>query len=646
MKHSAVGLAILMIGVFPAAVMAATVAPFGAWKSPISPAMAASEGVGVGDVAVDGANVYWVESLPDEDGRNAVMMANGTGVQPVLPKNFSALNMVHEYGGGNLVAGGGVIHFPNAADQRLYVKAPGQRAKAITPEGPWRYADCTEDKPRRRLVCVREDHRVAGDVKNTLVAISSVGDGDVKILFEGADFVAAPRVDAAGGRIAWVSWNHPNMPWEATTLWVADIRADGALENQREVATGHSSVEPQWAADGRLYFVSDRSGWWNIYRFDGKKTTPLSPMAAEFSAPAWQFNASSYALLTDDRLVAAVTRNAITGLVEIDIGTGKSKAIDTPFVGIRSLRRYDDHHVVFVGDRVDRPPCLVKLDIATGKFSLLHVSRKMKVANGYISRAQEITFPVASGEISHAFYYPPRNSDYAGPEGRRPPLIVMAHGGPTANATPALSLAIQYWTSRGFAFLDVNYRGSSGYGRDYRNKLKGQWGVVDIQDVIKGAEYVAGKGLADPKRLIVRGGSAGGYVVLASLAFHNVFATGASYYGIGDLAALAKDTHKFESRYMESLVGPYPARADLYTARSPVKHIDGFKTPLILFQGLDDQVVPPTQSAAIANALRQKHIEVEYYTYPGEGHGFRKAENIIDSLNRELAFYRRILHLD
>lgn len=628
----------------------ARVAPFGTWTSPVTPAMVAGTGSDISDVTVDGKVVYWVERRPGEGGRNAVMALRGDKPVEITPRSIDARNQVHDYGGGNLVVSGGAVFFPNFTDQRLYRQNPGAAPIPLTPASAQktpglRYADCAVDHKQLRLICVVEEHRGDGQVVNRLEAIAADGGSNPVTLFEGTDFVAAPRVDLKGGKLAWVSWNHPNMPWDETTLWVADIGKDGKLEHKKAVASGAAVGEPQWSPDGTLYFVSDQSGWWNIYGYDGSRVKAIHPMAAEFSEPAWDFNYASYAIVNAHTIVAAVTENARSTLMKIDPASGKATPLETPFVAFHYLRRLSDQAVVFVGDGGDHFSRLVRLDLAGGQVATLRGGGALPIPETYISQAQDITFWPAEGEKSHAFYYPPKNPDYIAPKTARPPLIVMAHGGPTGMASPALSMNIQFWTSRGFAFLDVNYRGSSGFGRAYRNKLRGQWGVVDIEDVVKGARFVAQKGLADQRRLIVRGGSAGGYVVLAALAFHDVFAVGASYYGISDLSVLARHTHKFEQHYMDSLVGPYPARKDIYIARSPIHHLEGFKKPLILFQGLADDVVPPEQSQAIAKALVKKGLPVEFYTYPGEGHGFRVSADIIDALGKELAFYDKVLEL-
>lgn len=628
----------------PSSAAASRTAPYGQWESPVSAAMVAEQGLSFGELVTRGEAVYWIERRPEEGGRNAIVRhADGASID-VIPTGFNARNRVHEYGGGDIAPGpDGAVHFVNFADQRLYRVLPGQEPAAISPEGPWRFADCVLDAGRDRLICVGEDHGGGGEPRNLIVAVSMKG-GEIVELAGGSDFAASPRIDPTGSRLAWITWDHPDMPWDKTTLWLADIASDGSLRNVRKVADDAAIQQPQWASDGSLHYLSDAGGWWNIHVFDGGQSRPLHGTEADFADPAWVFNRSSYAIL-DDVIVAVMTKDASDRLVRIDRASGKVEEIETSYVRIGYVRPFGPEGVVFVGAGTTAPAEVVRLDLASGRTDVLADAGKVGVGPEWISAARAITVPVGGDEVTHAFYYPPKNPDFTAPEGTYPPLVVSAHGGPTGHSDPGFSLAIQFWTSRGFAYLDVNYRGSSGYGRAYRDKLKGQWGVIDIEDVVKAALYAADQGLADRERLIVRGGSAGGFVVLAAHAFHDVFATGANYFGVSDLEALARDTHKFESRYLDSLVGPYPERADLYKARSPINHLEGFDRPLIVLQGLEDRIVPPNQSDLIVEALRAKGITVEYLTFPGEGHGFRRPDSRIKSLEAELAFYQRVLGL-
>lgn len=621
------------------------IAPYGRWESPISAAMVAEQGLSFGELVTAGDIVYWIERRPDEGGRNAIVRFADDARLDIVPAAFNARNRVHEYGGGDIAPGHDGVYFTNYADQRLYRTVPGQDPVAISPEGSWRFADCVTDEQHPRLICVGEDHGGGeGEPRNVLVAVPMNG-GEVTELASGSDFVAAPRIDPSGRKLAWITWDHPNMPWDRTTLWLGDLASDGSLQNRRQVATGASILQPQWGSDGTLYYVSDESGWWNIQMFDGKTSRAVHRTEADFADPAWLFNYSNYAILDDGTIIAVMTDKAQDRLVRIDRANGKVTAIETPFARIGYVRPLGKTAVVFVGAGMREPAEVVRFDAATGKFETLARAGQREIGAEWISTARAITVPVGEGEVTHAFYYPPQNPNLMAPEGTLPPLVVSAHGGPTGHSDAAWSLAVQFWTSRGFAYLDVNYRGSSGFGREYRDKLKGQWGIVDIEDVVKAARFAAEEGLADPEKLIIRGGSAGGFVVLAAHAFHDVFATGANYFGVSDLEALARDTHKFESRYLDSLVGPYPERADLYKARSPINHLDGFTRPLIILQGLDDRIVPPNQSDMIVDALGERGITVEYLTFEGEGHGFRRPENRIRSLEAELDFYTRVLGL-
>lgn len=620
-------------------------APYGTWTSPVTPEIVAAQGIAIAEVAVDGDTVYWSETRPQERGRNAIVAWRDGSTREVTPADYNARTRVHEYGGGDFLVADGVVVFSRFSDQRLYRLAPGETPVAITGDSARRYADCVRDGRRKRLVCVSEDHRGDGEARNRLVSIPEGGRGEPVSLFQRSDFVAAPRLDPAGRQLAWLTWDHPDMPWDRSTLWLADIGAGGGLENRRQVATGAALSEPEWGPDGTLYYVSDRSGWWNLYRHGESGAESVSPISADLSFPAWQLDASRYTILDRHTALAVATREARDRLLRIDLDTGETTEIATDYVSIRQLRRLDARTAVFVGTSEREPARLMALDTGSGRQRLIRETATRPFADEFVSQARALTFPSAPGEVAHAFYYPPRNPGFRAPDQAAPPMIVSAHGGPTAHSDPGYSTAVQFWTSRGFAYLDVNYRGSSGYGRAYRDKLKGAWGVADIRDVVEAARHAAGEGLADPDRLIVRGGSAGGFVVLASHAFYDTFATGANYFGVSDLAALARDTHKFESRYLDSLVGPYPERADLYRERSPIHHLEHFDRPLIIFQGLEDRVVPPAQSERIAHSLRERGIEVEYMEFPEEGHGFRRAENRAAALRAELAFYRRVLDI-
>ena len=475
--------------------------------------------------------------------------------------------------------------------------------------------------------------------------MSPASAGPGKVLFDGSDFVAYPRVSPDGRRIAWIAWNHPDMPWDTTTLYVANLTSGSELSDITVVAggTAESVVEPRWDADGTLYFVSDRSNWWNLYRYRDGRVTPVFSLEAEIASPLWTLGQSNYALTGDGRAVVRYTIAARDRLGVVSLESGKLTALDLPFVGLSNIQLVSANTAVAIAASPTEEAAVVTIDLGTGGYEVLRVPGTLKLDAPFVSVAESIEFPTAGGLTAHAFYYPPTNPNFSGPAGgEKPPLVVKVHGGPTSHSKAELAMGIQYWTSRGFALLDVNHGGSSGFGRSYRERLKGNWGVVDVGDVVAGVRYLIGAGRVDGDRAAIRGGSAGGFTVLAALAFHEVFKAGANYYGVSDLEALARDTHKFEARYLDRLVAPLPEGRAVYEARAPIRHLENFKAALITFQGSEDKVVPPDQSRAIVAALKAKGVPVAYLEFEGEQHGFRKAENIVRSLESELAFYGRV----
>ena len=633
----------------------ARVAPYGTWTSPLSATAVAAGGLRLGTVALDDGDIYWLEGRPGEGGRYALVRRAPDGtIADVTPRDMNVRTRVHEYGGEAYVVADRVVYFANFADQRVYRLAPGQEPQAITSQGAWCYADFVLDAPRRRLICVREDHTGPGEAVNTLVSIlveGSVSEGDV--LASGYDFYSTPRLSPDGSQLAWLSWRHPNMPWDGTELWVADVTSAGTLENHKLIAGGpaESIYQPGWSPDGTLYYVSDRSGFWRLYRSDrsgrsGRSVVLNPPETAEFGRPQWVFGTSTWAFAGQPgeggRLVVSYTRNGSWHLATVDVASGALTNI-APEIMPHDWMTANETHAVLIAGSATQPDAVVRVDLASGTVDTLRRGSTLAIDAGYISVAEAMEFPTAGGARAHMFYYPPRNKDFGAPAGERPPLVVISHGGPTSAARPTLDLQIQYWTSRGFAVADVNYRGSSGYGRAYREALNGQWGIADVEDVISALRFLSAQGLADEHRAVIRGGSAGGYTTLAALTFHpEVFKAGASYYGVSDLEALEVDTHKFESRYSHSLIAPYPAAKDVYYHRSPIHAIDRLACPLILFQGLEDKIVPPNQSEMMAAAVRAKGLPVAYLAFDGEQHGFRKAETIIRCLEAELYFYGAI----
>lgn len=628
------------------------VKPFGTWASPIAAAQLAGAAVAMADLQVAGGRLWWRESRPTERGRQVLVTRGPDGVPRVVtPEGFDVRSRVHEYGGASYaVLPDGSVVFSRYDDQRLYRQHPGEAPRPLTPEG-YRYADCVLHPAGDRLVCVREDHTEAarrdnGEERNEIVWLSVAGGGAGEVLVTGSDFVAYPRPSPDGRWLAWLQWNHPDMPWDSTTLHVARFGPDG-LAGATRIAGGpdESVTEPAWDADGTLYFVSDRSGWWNLYRWRGGEVRPVSPMPREFGGPLWTHGASSYALTGDGRAVVRTSRDAVDRLGVLDLASGRLRDLALPFTSLTDVRLLDRDTAVLLAGSALAPPVLASVDLASGDHRVLHQPATTELGPEWISVPEAIEFPTAPGpggepRTAHAWFYPPRNPTARGPDGERPPLLVFVHGGPTSVARATFSLQRQYWTSRSFAIVDVNYGGSTTFGRDYRRRLNGQWGVVDVADCVAAVDFLVAQGRVDGERVAIRGGSAGGFTTLAALAFTDRFKAGANYFGVADIAALAADSHKFERKYDESLVGP-PDEA-LYRARSPLYHLDRFREPLVTFQGSEDKVVPPNQSRMIVEALRARGVPVAYLEFPGEAHGFRRAENIVRAQEAELYFYGRI----
>jgi dipeptidyl aminopeptidase/acylaminoacyl peptidase len=622
-----------------------TAAAYGSWRSPITAKMLVQGAVRFGDVTTDGDTVYWVEGRPEEEGRYVIVKRTADGTtQDVLPEPFSARTTVHEYGGGATAVHGGIIYFANYTDQRLWQIAPGEEPTPITPEGKLRFADFVYDGSRNRLISVCEDHsKNDHEPTNRIVAIS-LSDGKITTLIEGADFYSNPRVSPNGHELSWLAWHHPNMPWDGTELYIATLAADGSLGTARKIAGSkdESVFQPSWSPDGMLYFVSDRTNWWNLYASRGGKIMPILPMDAEFGVPQWVFGMTTYGFRPDGKIVARYTQSGKWSVVQIDPKSGAHENFDFPYSNVASIDVSGEHLFAISSSPTDSDS-LIDYDLATRKLQFIRRSSSVKSDVAYTSVPQAIEFPTTGGKTAHAFFYPPTNPDFTGPRGDAPPLLVLVHGGPTGATAAQFRLTTQYWTSRGFGVCDVNYGGSTGYGREYRNRLRDNWGVVDVDDAANASKYLAKQGKADPNKLIIRGGSAGGYTTLACLTFSNVFSCGASSYGISDLALMAHDTHKFESRYLDQLVGPYPREEARYRERSPIFHLERFNRPVILLQGLEDKIVPPNQAELILESLKKRGVPVAYVPFAGEQHGFRRAENIIRASEVELYFYSRIL---
>jgi dipeptidyl aminopeptidase/acylaminoacyl peptidase len=633
-------------------------APYGSWLSPITSDLIVAQSIALAEVRLDGEHIYWLEGRPQEQGRLVVVRADRHGGNAIdmTPKPYSARTRVHEYGGGSWTVSRGVIYFSNFSDGRLYgvsEAAPGPQALTPAPparERQWRYADGIIDHARGRWIGVREDHTVAGEPVNTIVAVDLAAAqpeaGDV--LVEGHDFFAAPRLSPDGRRLIWLAWDHPNMPWNGTTLYLATLDQAGRVAQAQAIAGGPSEsiFQPEWSPDGStIYFVSDRSNWWNLYGLDlaTRSTQPLAPMAAEFGLPQWNFGMSTYACVGGDRIVCAYYAAGLGRLAALDPASKTLAPIATPFTEFGSVRS-DGERIAFRAGAPDHPVSIVALDSIAGPPRVLKRSTDVldqtepRIAD-WLTSVQPIEFPTTGGNTAFGLFYPPRNPRFAPLAGEKPPLLVKCHGGPTSAASSALNLTTQFWTSRGIAVLDVNYGGSTGFGRAYRERLHGNWGIVDVDDCVNGAKFLAAQDLVDARRIVISGGSAGGYTTLAALVFRDLFQGGASHYGVSDVAALARDTHKFESRYLDRLIGPYPQEEALYRERSPLFHADRLSKPVIFFQGDEDKVVPPNQSEAMVEALRRKGNAVGYFLFAGEQHGFRKAANVQRCLDAELMFY-------
>jgi dipeptidyl aminopeptidase/acylaminoacyl peptidase len=623
----------------------ASVAAYGSWKSPISADLVVAGGIALGWPMAEDGTIHWTEGRPTEAGRVVLVRRLPDGqIRDVTPAPFNVRTRVHEYGGGAYLVSDGVAYFSHFADQRLYALQPGGIPQPVSRDAHYRYADGVADPGRKRLILVREDHSIPGqEAVNTLVSLSMDG-SDEQVLATGYDFYSNPRLNPDATQLAWLSWRHPNMPWDGCELWVAPVNTDGSLGTAALVAggKGESIFQPEWSPEGVLHWASDRTGWWNLYRQAGSGAEALYPMDAEFGQPAWSFGTRTYTFAGDSAIVCTYTQHGRDFLARLDPATRSITVYDLPFTSIQYLFAVNATTVGCIAGSPTSARALVQLDVASGVTQVVRQSSTVSVDEAYISVPESVSFPTENGLTAFGLFYPPRNKDFTAPAGERPPLLVKSHGGPTGATSAVLNLIIQYWTSRGVAVFDVNYGGSTGYGRPYRERLKGQWGIVDLDDCVNGARYLAEQGRVDGERLAIDGGSAGGYTTLAVLTFRGAFKAGASYYGVSDLEALATDTHKFESRYLDGLVAPYPAGRDVYLERSPIHHVDRLARPLILFQGLEDKVVPPDQAEKMSEAVKSRGLPVAYIPFEGEQHGFRKAENIKRALEAEFAFFARI----
>ena len=621
--------------------------PYGTWPSPITPDAIVAETIRLSSITLAGGRLCWLEGRPGEDGRSVLVrtdISEPGRIEDLTPPPFNVRSNVHEYGGGAYAVCGNRLWFSNLADGRIYAKAGTAAPAPLTAQGPARFGDLTLDARRGRLLAVRETHRSDSPPANELVAIS-IDDGSERVLASGQDFYAAPAPSPDGRHLAWLAWNQPDMPWDAAALWLAELDEQGGLGAPTRIigGAGCSAFQPAWSPDGALWCVADPEGWWNLHRLEGGALRCMHRIEHEFGKPLWQLGTTTFGF--DGEGAAVCTWRAgdgwRIGRLAPD-GSGSLHTIPIPWTSIDSLV-VEGSTAAFIGGAPDRSTSVVVLDLASGATRVLRTSSALAIDDGLLSRPVALDFPTGeAGEVAHGYWYAPHNASCRAPAGELPPLLVLSHGGPTGATGDTLKPSIQFWTSRGFAVLDVDYRGSTGYGRAYRERLYGEWGVVDVEDCVAGALHLAGTGRADPARLAIRGGSAGGYTTLAALAFHDAFRAGASYYGICDLEVLAADTHKFEARYLDRLIGEWPADRAVYRARSPLHHAERLGCPIIFFQGLDDRVVPPNQAKMMADALDRQGLPVACLLFEGEGHGFRKADTMRRCLEAELAFYGQV----
>ena len=678
--------------------------PYGAWPSPISAELVATDGRTFGHVALDGETVYWREERPSEDGRGVIVRDDDGTIEDVTPEGIDVRTLVHEYGGGDFAVHDGTVFFAAFDDQRVYRLDGMDEPTAITPEPEiergLRHADFEVSADGQFLYCVREDHDVTangemadrektdrvtargeiadgetadgeradrkdaederGEPTNEVVRIATEGEESPEVIASGHDFYAAPRLSPDGNRLTWLAWDHPRMPWDGTELYVTTLANDGSRTGAEVVLGGpdESVFQPIWSPDGSLYAVSDRTGWWNVYRvpLDGREPEPICDRPAEYGYPLWQLGLSTIAFLDDGTIAAIVTED---GEQHLELLRGDERTVaQLPFETFSPRLHSDGASLIVLAGGPRTPTSVVRWTPGNGP-EIVRRSTTVDVDDAYLSTPEHVTYETRDGEIAHAWVYLPTNPDVDHPtfvpstnsdpehaNEERPPLVVFAHGGPTGASSPTHDLALQYFTSRGFAVADVNYRGSTGYGRAYREALYGEWGVFDVTDTIDAARHLVDSGVVDPNRVAVRGGSAGGYVVLSALAFHDEFDAGTSYYGVADLTRLAEMTHKFESRYLDQLVGPYPDAADTYRERSPVHHADGVDAPVLLLQGADDPVVPLSQAEAMVDALAETDVPRSLLVFEDEQHGFRRADSRRRAVEAELTFYGEVFDFE
>jgi dipeptidyl aminopeptidase/acylaminoacyl peptidase len=619
---------------------------FGAWRSPITSELIVSETIGLSQLKVRGDETYWVESRPAERGRNVVVRYKpSSGAQDINSSPFNARSRVHEYGGGAFLVGPDSVYFSRFDDQFLYRQADSGGNPILVTNAPnLRFADGVFDATRNQIISVCEDHTNAGqEPRNYLASVSLDDKGKVTPIVSGADFYASPRLSPDGKILAWISWNHPHMPWDGAELWTGQIEANGNVSDLKKIAGGGSEsvYQPEWSPDGVLYFVTDPKGWWNIHRWTGSVVDVVHESQSEFGRPLWTLGSATYAFCSRG-VVCSYVEDGFWKLGLLDPQSKSLESIQVPYSAIFDLRAYDNRAVLIAG-APGLPTAIVEVDLAMGSHTVIKAASSVSVDAKYVSLPEAIEFPTSGGKKAFAFFYAPKNEDFQPDPNELPPLIVKVHGGPTSATTTALSLNTQFWTSRGYCVVDVNYGGSSGYGTEYRNRLKGQWGIVDLDDAVNAAAYLSKSGRVDGAKMAISGGSAGGYTALCALTFRSTFQAGTSLYGISDLEALLRDTHKFEAKYPFWLIGPYPETKDRYRERSPVHFADRITAPVIFLQGEEDTVVPPNQTELMANALLANGKLFGLIMFAGEQHGFRKADSIRRALDAELDFFSVVL---
>ncbi len=623
------------------------IAPYGSWRSPISSEMITRESISLDQVKIFNGQIFWLERRPTEAGRTVIVQDHDGRVTDLLPPPFNARSRVHEYGGGVYCVCEHGIYFVNDADQGIYCVQPGKVPSLVLQSDDLRFADLQYDPLRHQLLCICEDHTHSGmEPVNTLIAIDIAG-SKFHVLHQGYDFYASPRLSHNSSQLAWLCWNHPNMPWDGTELWLADIDQQGALHQARLIAgeTETSIFQPEWSPNDELYFISDTSGWWNLYHLEDNTAAVVVPDESEYGLPQWVFAQSTYAFIDNNTIICSHIKSGVGMCSMLELDTHRLTPVCNEWNTFSSIA-VENGFACFIAASEYRFPQLIKYELENQKHEVIAASCRTDIDQSHISIGKHISITTRHDDTIDAIVYLPVNKNTRAPPEQRPPLIVIGHGGPTGMTDASLDLRKQYWTSRGFAIADVNYSGSTGFGRDYRERLTLNWGLRDVDDVCDVAQFLADIGKVDKDRMIIKGSSAGGYTVLAALTFHNTFSCGASYYGISDLETLATDTHKFESRYLDKLVGEYPSHKQHYINRSPIHHVEKLNCPVIFFQGLEDKVVPPSQAETMVAALKNKGIAVSYITFENEQHGFRSADTIKATLDAELYFYSRVFSFE